>query len=96
MPFLLARTLVVVKTMDELAAKDERKSRKVLKTLGLLSQDPRYPGLNSHKREAEKGPNGEDVWESYVENNTPSAWRVFWFYGPETGVITVFAITPHP
>lgn len=96
MPFLIVRTAAAVTVMDELSAKDERKHRKVLKTLGLLCQDPRYPGLNSHKRETEKGPNGEEIWESYVENNTPSAWRVFWFYGPETGIITVFAITPHP
>ena len=96
MRFQIVRSVFAIKTMDELEAKDERKLRKVRKTLGLLSKDPRYPGLNSHKREAEKGPNGEDVWESYVENNTPSAWRVFWYYGPEPGMITVFAITPHP
>ncbi|HZT40694.1 MAG TPA: hypothetical protein VFA07_00825 [Chthonomonadaceae bacterium] len=96
MPFLIARTESVVKVMEELEQKDERKFRKVRKTLGLLSQDPKHPGLNSHKREAEKGPNGEDIWESYVENNTPGAWRVFWYYGPESGTITVFAITPHP
>ena len=82
--------------MEELNQKDERKFKKVRKTLGLLSKDPKHPGLHSHKREAEKGPNGEDIWESYVENNAPSAWRVFWFYGPDPGLITVFAITPHP
>ena len=96
MAFVIVRTPSVIKTMEELEAKDEKKFRKVRKTLGLLSQDPKYPGLNSHKREAEKGPKGEDIWESYVENNTPSAWRVFWYYGPATGTITVFAITPHP
>ena len=42
--------------MEELEQRDERKFRKVRKTLGLLSQDPEYPGLNSQKREAEKGP----------------------------------------
>ncbi len=96
MPFLIVRTDSVVKEMEELEQKDERKFKKVRKTLGLLSQNPKYPGLNSHKRETEKGPRGEDIWESYVENNTPSAWRVFWYYGPESGTITVFAITPHP
>ena len=96
MAFLIVRTESAVKVMEELEQKEERKFRKVRKTLGLLSQDPKYPGLNSHKREAEKGPNGEDIWESYVENNTPGAWRVFWYYGPEAGAITVFAITPHP
>jgi hypothetical protein len=34
-----------------------------------------------------------------VENNTPSAWRIFWRYGPDEEqqkVITVLAISPHP
>ena len=96
MAFLIIRTESAVKVMEELESKDERKFRKIRKTLGLISRDLKYPGLNSHKREAEKGPRGEDIWESYVENNTPSAWRVFWFYGPEAGTITVFATTPHP
>ena len=96
MAFLIVRTESAVKVMEALEQKDERKFKKVRKTLGLLSQDPRYPGLNSHKREAEKGPHGEDIWESYVENKTPGAWRVFWYYGPASGTITVFAITPHP
>jgi hypothetical protein len=44
------------------------------------------------------GPKGEDVWESYVENNTPLAWRIFWCYTPDGGIqiITIVAITPHP
>jgi hypothetical protein len=96
MAFLIAHTASVVNLMADLKEKDERKFKKIRKTLGLLSYDPKYPGLNSHKREAEKGPNREDIWESYVENNTLSAWRVFWYYGPESATITVFAITPHP
>ena len=96
MTFQIIQTPSVTAVMAELAKKDERKLRKVRKTLGLLSRDPRSPGLRSHKREAENGPDGEDIWESYVENNAPSAWRVFWFYGPTSGTITVTAITPHP
>jgi len=48
--------------MTELEQKDEKKFKKVRKTLGLLSHDPKYPGLNSHKREAETGTDGEDIW----------------------------------
>ncbi|WP_143621128.1 hypothetical protein [Streptomyces tsukubensis] len=47
-------------------------------------------------------PNGK-VWDSYVENQTASAWRVYWMYGPnekdekgvEIAVITVLLIGPH-
>ncbi|WP_125613155.1 hypothetical protein [Specibacter cremeus] len=74
----------------------EKKLRKVQRALGRLQQDPRYPGLSSHKYSSLSGVNGEEVWDSYVENNTPSAWRIYWHYGPGRNVITVFAITPHP
>jgi hypothetical protein len=76
--------------------KDQAKLKKVRKTLGLLERDPQYPGLNSHKYDSLKGPDGVDIWASYVENNTPAAFRVFWFYGVGAGVITVVAITKHP
>ena len=36
------------------------------------------------------------VWESYLENNTPAAGRIFWAYGPEQGDITVIGLEPHP
>jgi len=61
-----------------------------------LETNPRHPGLNSHEYSELVGANGEKVWEVYVENKVPSAWRVFWHYGPGQGVITVLAITPHP
>lgn len=74
----------------------EARLKKVRKCLGLLSANPRHPGLNSHKYSDLTGANDEAVFEVYVENNTPSAWRVFWHYGPGKDVITVVAITPHP
>ena len=66
MAFKIARTHSVRLLMESLAKTDERKFKKVRKTLGLLSIDPKYPGLNSHKIELEKGPKGEDIWESYI------------------------------
>lgn len=72
------------------------KLKKVRKALGLLERDPRYPGLNSHKYQSVRGQDGSDVWESYVENHTPGAWRIFWQYGPSEGTITVVTIGPHP
>jgi len=72
------------------------KHRKVRKTLGQLQRDPRHPGLESHEYQSFTGPAGEKVWESYVENRTPRAWRVWWCYGPGRGRITVITIGPHP
>ena len=73
-----------------------KKLQKVRKTLGQLQRDPRHPGLNSHKYSSLQGPKGEAVWDSYVENHTPSAWRIFWCYGPDPDQITILTIGPHP
>ena len=78
------------------SAQYEKQLKKVRQTLGKLQQDPRHPGLNSHKYTSIQGVDGEDIWECHVENNTPSAWRVFWHYGPGKAVITIVTIGPHP
>jgi hypothetical protein len=72
------------------------KLQNVRKCLGYLQTNPKHPGLETHEFSSVRGENGEKVWEAYVENNTPSAWRVFWHYGPSQREITVVAITPHP
>lgn len=73
-----------------------QKLKKVRKALALLEQNPRHPGLNSHKYQSLKGSDGSDVWESYVENKTPGAWRIFWQYGSPGDTIHVVSIGPHP
>ena len=95
MPFRLKFTSEADAQLAALAS-DPKKLKKVRRCLGLLETDPRYPGLHSHKYAAMKTPDGRDVWESYVENRTPSAWRVFWCYGPGGEIITILAIVPHP
>jgi hypothetical protein len=73
--------------------------RKVRKALGQLERDPRHPGLHSHHYESFPADRDIKVWDSYVENNTPSVWRIFWQYGPDEDndrVITVLYIGPHP
>ena len=43
-----------------------------------------------------KGPKGEKVFEAYAQQRTPSAYRVFWYYGPEKNQITIATIIHHP
>jgi len=64
----------------------------------LASHGPRHPGLHSHPFSSLMNPHNpaEQVFESYAQNRTPGADRVFWCYGPEKGQITILAITPHP
>jgi plasmid stabilization system protein ParE len=73
-----------------------KRYRAVKKTVRLLAENPRHPSLQTHQFFSLKGPNGEKVFEAYVEQKTPAAYRVFWFYGPSKGKITIFAITSHP
>lgn len=61
-----------------------------------MATNLRHPSLKTHNYDTLSGPNEEEVFEAYVENKTPAAFRVFWYYGPGKGVITVIAITPHP
>jgi len=100
--FELRYTKSAIKQFTELHRKYVAKHRKVVKCLRKIAEDTKQSGLNSHKFSSMNGPNGEEVWESYVENNTPASWRIFWCYGPDQGeganleIITIVAITPHP
>ncbi|BCB84694.1 hypothetical protein [Phytohabitans suffuscus] len=98
-PYNLHYTDEAEKILDDMAASAQYKAKlkKVRKTLRLLEQQgPRYPGLNSHRYESVPGPGGAELWESYVENNTPSAWRIWWIYGPDANSLTIVYIGPHP
>lgn len=83
-------------TLAKLEQDQPKKHKKVLKTLALMETNLRNPSLQTHKYNAIQGQNGEEVFESYVENRTPAAFRVFWHYGPNQQEISVIAITPHP
>jgi hypothetical protein len=79
-----------------LKSSDRKKHKKVLKTLGLMESSVRHSGLHTHEFTSLRGPNNEKVFVAYVENRTPSAFRVFWYYGPGKDTLTILAITPHP
>jgi len=74
----------------------KKRQKAVQKTLKFLKVNPRHPSLQTHKFTSLEGPEGEEIFESYAEQNTPAAYRVFWYYGPEKQQITVVTITPHP
>jgi len=77
--------------------------KQLRKTLAILEVNPRHPSLQTHKFRSLRGPNGEEIFEAYVQNQTPGAYRVFFYYGPDREederripVLTIVAITPHP
>ena len=77
-------------------ASRKKRCNAVKKTIKLLAMNPRHPSLQTHEFASLRGPDGEKVFEAYAEQKTPAAYRVFWYYGPAKGLITIFAITPHP
>ena len=81
-----------------MASKQEGLFKQVLKCIELLQDNPRHPGLNTHEYNSIDNPYdpATKVFEAYVQNRTPGAYRVFWCYGPNKNEITIIAITPHP
>lgn len=80
------------------ASKAEGLFKQVEKCVRLLLDNPRHPGLHTHEYDSIPHPYDKKgkVFEAYVQNRTPGAYRLFWCYGPGTGEITIIAITPHP
>ena len=72
--------------------------KQIKKTLGFLQTNPRHPSLHTHVFHSLEHPYraGEKVFEAYVQQRTPAAYRLFWCYGPQQGQMTILAITPHP
>ena len=81
---------------DTLSTKDRELAEKLGKALTHLARDPRHPGLQSHEIKPLTERYGTKVYQSYLENRTPSAGRLFWVYGPEKGQICVVGLEPHP
>jgi hypothetical protein len=78
--------------------------KQVRKTLGYLETNLHSKSLQTHEYESLTRRYGIKVFEAYVQQNTPAAYRLFWHYGPDeingsgkrTPIITIVAITPHP
>ena len=79
------------------ATRDEIKLyKKMGKTLFHLQQNSRHPGLETHEITSLSKRYGTKVWQSYIENQTPVAGRIYWCYGPNRGEITIIGLEPHP
>ena len=70
--------------------------KKLTKTLDLLRHNPRHRSLATHAIDEMSKRHGFKVWQSYLENHTPAAGRLFWAYGPGRKEISILAVEPHP
>lgn len=66
------------------------------KAIALMQTDLRHPSLNTHEYSKLSRDKGYKIFESYAQNKTPCAYRIFWRYGPAKDEIEIIAITPHP
>ena len=55
-----------------------------------------YPSLQTHEIEPLSRRYGMKVWQSYLENKTSGAMRMYWVYGPDQKDITIIGLEPHP
>lgn len=86
------------KTIRKKSSKIEGLFKQVYKTVELLKSNPRHPSLHTHEYDSLEHPFDpkQKIFEAYAQNKTPSAYRVFWCYGPDKKQITIIDITPHP
>ena len=98
MIFKLRFTPEADKQLGELENSPAKKKiyKAVLKCLGYMETNLRHNSLQTHEFTSLKSPKGEKVFESYAQHRTPGAYRIFWYYGPGEGELTIAAIVPHP
>lgn len=97
-PFKLKFTELAHQQFKELQANKSKQSqyKAVGKTLAQMQQDLRHPSLNTHEYGKLSREKGYKIFESYAQNKTPGAFRIFCRYGPGKDEIEIIAITPHP
>jgi hypothetical protein len=98
MSYFLSFTPRAKQSLKELkdSAHLEKQFKAVSKALRYLAENPRHHSLQTHQYFSLFGPNGEKVFEAYAEQDTPVAYRIFFYYGRVRGEIVVFAVTLHP
>ena len=66
-----------------------RKAVRLMRTVG-----PSHPGFQTHRMENLLGIDGQPIWNSYVENATANAWRMYWTWQDDGGIVIV-SLGPH-
>ena len=101
MPKMTFKLVFTEKAEAQLDALENSKDKKiplkaVRKILGLMETNLRHPSLQTHEYSELSRISGIKVFESYAQNGTAGAYRVFWHYGPKPRQITIVAVVPHP
>lgn len=78
--------------------KEEKIFRRLLYVLRQLELNPRNPSLNTHRLRGDfwRKNYGGMLFESYLEQNTAKAARIFWYFTETPGIIRIVGIDVHP
>ncbi|OFR92566.1 hypothetical protein HMPREF3011_08915 [Corynebacterium sp. HMSC074C04] len=80
---------------DKAIKKRPEKREKVRKAVKLMeTYGPSYPSFRTHMLEGVKA-ESEPIYISYIENNTPSAWRIHWSWWGDNKIVALY-VGPHP
>ena len=84
------------KQQGKLDLDEEKFFKKLVKALGYLTENPRHNSLASHEIDDLTRKYGFKIFQSYLENNTPSAGRIFWGLRAEQAGHHSAGHRPHP
>lgn len=91
MPKVVIDTAFAKKSKKLLRQHADKRAR-VAKALRLLAEDPRHPSLRTKKYD-----HANNIWQSYIEADTPGAWRLWWVWDDDADdTIAVISYGPHP
>ena len=79
-----------------LDAAEKKFFKKFINALDHIRGNPRHNSLQTHEIAILSKRYGIKIFQSYLENNTPAAGRIFWAYGPGKTEITILGLEPHP
>lgn len=85
---------------NQLSKPEKQLFKKIVRCLSKLATNPKDTSLETHEIEVlskKYAGLGIKIWESYIENRTPRAYRLFWYYHPDKeNLIVIAGIEPHP
>lgn len=90
-------TVIAKEQYNEIKRDNSKKGlfKQIKKTIKLLSINPRHTSLQTHEFHSLTQQFGQKIFEAYIQNRTPAAYRLFFYYSGK-GEITIQAITDHP
>ncbi len=94
MSFELKITPEAKKQIEKIMKDSSKKGlqKQLKKAFKNLRDNPKYPALKSHPF---GDVDGVKIWTSYVQNNTPQAYRILWHYGDKKLTIVLLNVIPH-